>query len=130
MTPPDPWTDLRGRPHVDLVWADLPRGVRGLTDGVATIWLSRRLSQRERRCTLAHELVHLDWGHTEGQPPNVEAAVNAEVARRLLPDLDSVGDALAWSRTLDEAAHELWVTTEVLASRLDGLGDTERAKLK
>ncbi|MDO5533199.1 MAG: ImmA/IrrE family metallo-endopeptidase [Propionibacteriaceae bacterium] len=100
-----------------------------MTDGARTIWLARGLSQRERRCTLAHELVHVDWGHTEGQPANVEAAVNAEAARRLLPDLGTIGRALAWARTLDEAALELWVTREILVARLDALDDSERAHL-
>ena len=129
MSPLDPWAALAARPDVDLVWADLPRGVRGLTDGVGTIWLDRGLSQRERRCTLAHELIHLERGHKGAQPASVEADVNAEAARRLLPDLGTIGRALAWARTLDEAAHELWVTREILAARLDALDDSERAHL-
>lgn len=128
-TPPDPWADLRARPMVDLIWADLPRGIRGLTDGVGTIWLASGLSQRERRSTLAHELVHLDWHHDGHQPGVVEAAVHAEAARRLLPDVDAVLETMAWASTLDEAARELWVTRDLLEARLARLTEGQRALL-
>ena len=116
-TSPNPWAELRARPHLDLVWADLPAGMRGMTDG-ETIYLARGLSQRERRVTLCHELIHAEMGHTSHQPPAVERIVERETARRLLPDEDEVRTALAWASTIDEAAHELWVTSAVLVTRL------------
>ena len=119
-TSPNPWAELRARPHLALVWTDLPLGVRGMTDGT-TIYLARGLSQRERRVTLCHELIHAEMGHTSHQPPAVERIVERETARRLLPDLDQVRAALAWATTLDEAAHELWVTSAVLETRLSDM---------
>jgi hypothetical protein len=63
--------------------------------GWAAILLDRRLSQTERRCALAHELVHDERGGgvaTAGMPESwrpvaarEESIVDNEVARRLVP---------------------------------------------
>ena len=73
-----PWRDLRSRPRITLSWLDLPPGVRGATDGTSAIWMEVDLLQVERRCTLAHELAHIDLGHTT--KPTV---AEEQVARRL-----------------------------------------------
>ena len=39
----------------------LPAGIAGLTDG-HTIWLNPNLTPAGRRCTLAHELIHIERG--------------------------------------------------------------------
>ena len=87
-----------------------------------------RLSAAQRRCTLAHELVHIERGPVPRDPwlaAREEAAVEAEAARRLIP-LDALAGALAWSRRPDEVAEELWVDVQTLAVRIGGLSDVER----
>ena len=51
-----------------------------------------------------------------------------EVARRLI-ELRPLGEALAWSRHISEAADVLWVTEDVLRARLDCLQPSERIYL-
>lgn len=90
----NPWSALRDRPHITLEWTFL-RCDRGLWelhhDGTATIHLDPRLSRRERRCVLAHELIHDErrFGYTDSTPrPLVELeerVVWRETARRLVP---------------------------------------------
>ncbi|MGJ6980035.1 ImmA/IrrE family metallo-endopeptidase [Aestuariimicrobium soli] len=129
MSVPHPWQALSSRPHLTVDFVHLPRPYLGVTDGL-TIWLHDRLTQRERRTTLAHELVHIDRGHTSCQPSDVEASVWREAARWLLPDIETVGEALAWAHSLDEAADELWVDCRTLQARLDHLHPAERAYLR
>lgn len=116
---PNPWAALAARPHVDVVWTStMPPGMRGATDGL-TVWLANGMLQRERRCTLAHELVHMELGHDGCQPPTVEARVRADVARWLLPDIRQVADSLAWSDGhIGMAALDLWVDEITLEHRV------------
>lgn len=116
---PNPWALLRVRPWLELVWTHhLPAGIRAATDGTR-IWITHGLSQRERRCALMHELIHIDHGHTGHQPPGVEQLVEAVTARTLLPSLDTVRRTLMLADgRIDVAAEELWVTEAVLRSRL------------
>lgn len=129
-TRPDPWTYLHHRPDLTLVWADLPGRLRGCTDGQRTIWLDRGLLQHERRCTLAHELVHIRHHHVGRQPRAVENRVREETARLLLPDVNQIVDALSWGHTWAEVAEDLWVTHDILVCRLDHLTSTERAAIR
>lgn len=90
----NPWAALRARPHITL-HQELLRGVRGVwvphPNGTADIFLDRRLSRRERRCVLAHELIHDERGiaYTCDTPAALvqveERAVDREVVRRLVP---------------------------------------------
>lgn len=128
MTQLDPWAVLAAHPAIRLHIGPLPAGYRGLTDG-ATIWLSDRLTQRERRSTLAHELVHIRRGHRGHQPACVEDAVQAEAARWLLPDIHVIADVLA-AEPLPEAAQTLWVSDDLLTARLTHLHPSERAYLQ
>ncbi|MCQ9367385.1 ImmA/IrrE family metallo-endopeptidase [Brevibacterium sp. 91QC2O2] len=127
---PHPWADLLAREHVVVSWhGDLPPGMRGATNGIDIILLSTRLRlQPERRCTLTHELVHVDWGHTCGQSPAIESRVRRETARRLiLPE--HLEDAARWASSTAEAAEALWVTEDVLIDRLHCLTTSERDAL-
>jgi Zn-dependent peptidase ImmA (M78 family) len=130
MSIPHPWRALRMLGHVRLHWRDdMPEGMRGATNG-ERIWLSSALSQVERRCTLAHELAHIDAGHTSCQPEDVERRVRNRAARYLLPDPHVIAEALVWARgDVHEAAEVLWVTPRVLRDRLDArhLHPAERA---
>lgn len=115
-----PWRVLGRLPHIDLIWTDLPGGYRGLTDGHSRIWLHRRLLQRERRSTLAHELIHIRRGHLGCQPPMVERGVRHAAARWLLPDIHHVMDEVIFYRgDLEHAAEALWVDRATVEARLD-----------
>ena len=58
-----PWRRLRDRPDWLLEWDMLPPGLMGSTcHRRRVITLDLRLSQAERRCTIAHELEHVERG--------------------------------------------------------------------
>lgn len=123
-----PWRTLRTLTHIDLFWTKaLPVGVRGATDG-RRIWMDDRQLQAERRSTLAHELAHIELGHTGGCA-GAEEAQARRLAARWLIDMDRLLDALAWSEELEEVAEELWVDLDTLYARLDGLTADERARV-
>lgn len=99
----NPWRDLRGRTDIWLRFAALPgpfHGAYGRRGDRAAIVINSRLGRRQRNAVLAHELIHDERGggcDAPGMPdswqPVVardEAAVDDEVARRLVP-LDELG---------------------------------------
>lgn len=131
--PAHPWRELRHLTHVTLRWAHLPAGVWGLTHHpTATVTLAHGLDQAERRCTVAHELEHVRRGPVPSWlQQREEAAVDRAVARKLLPSILAVGEALAWAQLrIGEAAEELWVDEATLRARLDSLHPAERAYLR
>lgn len=97
----------------------LPDGLAGCTDGTR-IWVDDRLTLTERRCTLAHELVHVWAGHTGHQSPKVESWVRRTTARLLLRGHD-VQAVLRTEPTLWDAADRLGVTVPVLTDHLTTL---------
>ena len=123
------WSTLLAAPPDTDVWPtnSLPPTVLGCTDG-SSIWLAVEQTVAEARCTLVHELIHLERGHSTCQPPDVEADVAREAAQRLLP-IDELADALAQTRSEFEAAKMLWVDVDTLRTRLASLDDVERARL-
>ena len=122
-----PWRRLRALTNVDLSWRPLA-GLLGATDGRDRIVMDPRQSQAQRRCTVAHELAHLDLGHGGGCSPVEERAARALAARWLI-DMPDLLAALAWTEHLDELADELWVDVDTLLARLDGLTASERAQV-
>lgn len=121
-----PWRDLRSREDVILSWRDdLPPRVKGVTDG-RDIWMSTKLIQVERRCTLTHELVHMDLGHSECQNEKVELRVRRITAAQLIDTADLI-EACKWASAPEEIADELWVTLDVLEDRIRFLSPIERA---
>ena len=124
-----PWsTLLPAHPNTD-VWPtnSLPPTVLGCTDGTS-IWLTVEQTVAEARCTLIHELIHLERGHSVCQPPDVEADVAREAAQRLIP-IDELADVLTQTRSDLEAAELLWVDVDTLRTRLAFLDDVERSRL-
>lgn len=120
-----PWRALRSLLDIDVIWTErLPSGVLGATDG-ARIWMTPRQLQAERRCTLTHELVHIELGHIGCQPPAIEAEVCEEAARRLIT-LEDLVHAVIWGQSPNEVAGELWVDLDTLMTRLNTLTDRER----
>lgn len=103
-------------------------GRSGETDGRGVIRLDHRLLQVERRCTLMHELIHLERGHEGACSDAVEREVDREVARRLVP-FDALLEAARWARDANELAEELWVTPTVLAARFETLAPRETAEI-
>ena len=124
----DPWKTLRRLVHVTVHWVRMPDDVPARTDGINRIWIDKRLQQVERRCALAHELVHLEWRHTESQESACERAVCIETARRLIP-IEELCRYAAWSRSHSELADDLRVTEDVLTDRLSSLTAEEGAAL-
>lgn len=91
------------------------------------IFLHPKCSQAERRCTLAHELVHLD----RGEPPcdrrgrgREELRVDDVAARRLIT-LDALVDAIRWGQGKPDPG-ELWVDLPMLLHRVRSLQQWER----
>ena len=127
-----PWRRLRDRPDWLLEWGMLPPGLMGSTcHRRRVITLDLRLSQAERRCTIAHELEHVERGPMPSDPilaAREEESIERAVARRMVT-IRALGDALAWARTLDEAAEELWVDVATLEARLRSLHPAEHAYL-
>lgn len=127
-----PWREFRGHKDWTLIWADLG-GEMGWTDwATRTVTLDRRLRQAERRCTIAHENLHITRGPVPDDPICVareEVAIEKLVARALIP-LDALAETLAWAWTEQEAAEDLWVDRQTLRTRLYHLHPAEAAVLR
>ena len=112
--------------------AVLPAGRFGLVDWARrAVVVDCRLSEAQRRCTVCHELVHVERGPVPADPwlaAREERAVEAEAARRLI-GLEDLAGALAWSGRPAEGAEELRVDARMLGARLAGLDADERAWL-
>ncbi|MGX7681080.1 hypothetical protein ACSMXN_19500 [Jatrophihabitans sp. DSM 45814] len=93
----DPWRDLRQNwPDVDLIVEPMEGDLLGeVRDGGRTIALRAGTSTGQRRCTLTHEIVHLERGLFECGPfeQREEQLVHAEVAHRLIP-VDVLAEAI------------------------------------
>lgn len=124
-----PWGKLRSLVDVVVIWASPAPGIPAATDGEFRIWLDPRLSQRERRCALTHELVHMELGHRGCQPPAVERQVR-EAAARYLVSWDQLLAETPWAMNLAELADDLWVTELVLRDRIQALSTDEVATLR
>lgn len=119
-----PWRRLRHLTHLDVQWTELPGDEVGRTDG-ATIWLDPRQPQRQRRCTLLHELIHADRGVECGVDEGEERVVEQLAARHLIP-LVALAEGIAWASDEEELAEDLWVDAEMVRARLAGLTEPER----
>lgn len=120
---PNPWRHLEQNwPDVSVRFEDIGR-MRGFTTwpadgGPPYITLNTRLSQVQRRCTLAHETRHLERGMPcDGWRDQDERRVRAAAARWLLPVIGIVATALSVADVFG-AAETLWVTVPVLMDRL------------
>lgn len=120
-----PWRASIERGVVVVENCQLPPGMKGMTDGRRIVYLSAALrTEIDRRCTLTHELIHIERRHIGAQPAAVERAVRLETARRLIPEWLFV-DGVAWSPYVNELA-EYWhvtpavATDRIAAARLEG----------
>lgn len=123
----NPWRRLRRLHDWTLAFGPLPDGVLGHTDWTTkTITLAVGQYQRERRCTIDHEIEHAISGPVDLTDPRAvareEQRINRLSARRLVPNLRAMADALiAAEWCLDTAAEELHVDADTLAVRLGGI---------
>jgi hypothetical protein len=104
--------------HVKVLEADMPGTTCGLyCDRLRTIWLVDWLNDRQRLCTLCHELVHAsyrDVGRGTQFSRKCERRARRETALTLIDPLsygvaESVWDANSW-----QMASDLGVTMQVL----------------
>ena len=107
---------------VAVAFGRLPDGVHGYTDG-SKIYIDDRLTAVQVLCTLTHEMIHVERGHTTRQLEAVEMSVRYETAQRLLP-LERIAGACK-SGKLSEIAKGLGVTKRVLMDRAVTLTDQE-----
>lgn len=129
-----PWRTFRELVDWTLHWAFIPGGDWGRTCfRTRTVTLRPDLNQAERRCTIAHETQHILRGPAPaGLADWEEHLVDRNVARLLLPDIKSIGDALVWAgwHNVPGAAEELWVDEFILAKRLAFLHPSEKGYLR
>lgn len=124
----DPWRDLAVTwPEVDVLIEPMGGRLLGWLR-YPVIALRAGTSAAQRRCTLTHEIVHLERGVGDCGPwsGREELLVHREVARRLIPvaDLAVAVRELGGSAVLTELAQALDVDLETAQVRL-GLLTTE-----
>lgn len=124
-----PWRALRDRPEITVEWERLPGRLGQWCERTGTMTMHPEQSQRQRRCTVAHELVHAERGHLGRCTPVLDRAVHAEASRRLIT-LDALVDALLWSQDENELAEQLWCDVATVRARIASLTDDERAEVE
>ncbi|MGE2714226.1 ImmA/IrrE family metallo-endopeptidase [Mycolicibacterium litorale] len=129
----DPWGDLSQRTYLSVEFIDMPTGRRGCIRG-NVILIDQHQLQVERRCTVAHELVHDERRVFPAVPAlraREEALVERTAARRLiaLPDLVDALRACS-SRHAHDLADHLWVDLPMLEARMNALDPVEIAELE
>jgi hypothetical protein len=130
----DPWEHLRRSwPAVTVVQEPMTGDLLGELRGASTIALRADTSSAQRRCTLAHEIVHLERGVVDCGPwlGREESLVHLTASRRLiglaelaraLRDLGGPDDRAALAQLLE-------VDSETLQLRLARLTTAERRGL-
>lgn len=110
------WGMLRTLAHAIVIWNRPYPDIVAATDG-RRIWIDPNLTTAERRCFLAHEAFHIQYGHEGCQTPAVERQVCLEVARFLV-SFEDLQRVACWSTNSAEMAEELDVTEPVIIDRL------------
>ena len=130
----DPWLDLiENWPEVVVRIEPMPGRLLGELC-YPVIALRADTSPGQRRCTLTHEIVHLERGVRDCGPwlGREEWYVDRAVALRLLP-LDLLAQAIRQAggvEDLTEIARQLDVDTATLTMRLSLLTGRERARVR
>lgn len=127
-----PWAHAESL-DLRIIYRDLPPPRMGYFHRPARIIvLAADLRQVERRCTLAHELVHFERGDvrcpTDWQNRRQELVVSELASRRLVRIEDLARAVTAHQHAVDQA-EDLWVDLDTLTIRLATLGDDERQYL-
>jgi hypothetical protein len=127
----NPWRDLRDNwPHIQVVIEPMHGRLLGELR-YPVIALRADTSSAQRRCTLTHELIHLergvcDWGQWSERE---ERYVHDEVARRLVP-IDELARAIrdvGGTHDLAAVAAALDVDRDTLRVRLGLVTAAERS---
>ncbi|QXN74251.1 IrrE-like protein [Gordonia phage Aleemily] len=127
----DPWADIAARyPHITV------DRTRSLGDGLFgewvgdTIYLDRDLSPEQARCTLTHEIVHLERGvPCDVDDPAEEAIVEGIAARKLIDMADYVDIMVRMTlNNFQQIADELNVDTTMLAMRVTDFSPAEYSR--
>lgn len=127
MSMDHPWRRLRDLTDWRLDWQQLPTGTDAQIDWRGhTITVDLRLSQAQRRSTLAHELEHVASGPAPAWDRDREGVRVERAAARRLVTLDELVDAARWTRYPDE----LWIDADMLDALVDGLTPAERAAVE
>lgn len=128
----DPWRHLqRDWPDVQIVVEPMPGRLLGWLR-YPVIALRAGTSAAQRRCTLAHEIVHLERGVSDCGPWAVqeERHVHATAARRLISWGDLISAVAEFGPADDRVlAHALDVDRDTMRARLDQLSAAERRAL-
>lgn len=117
----DPWEDLGRRHaqiHVDWGWDGHARAAWVPSEKV--ILINRELTKIQRRCALAHEIAHIDFGDNDTAACWYSArqeSIADQVAAERLIALHDLLRASRWCRTNGEAAEALDVTLDVFVLR-------------
>jgi hypothetical protein len=130
----DPWRDVAENwPGLEVCVQPMDGDLLGTVDW-PVIALRAGTSAAQMRCTLAHELVHLERGIRDCGPwaDREELAVHSEVALRLIP-IESLCEAVAELGGTDSRgslAVALNVDGATLELRLSQLNREERAAIR
>ena len=104
--------------HVRILETDMPGTTCGLyCDRLNTIWLADWLNDRQRLCTLCHELVHAkyrDLGRGTRFGVKCERRARRETALTLISPSEFAMAERMWDGDTWHMAAELNVTTQVL----------------
>jgi hypothetical protein len=120
---------LQDLAHVTLKWQDSDDELGHFDFDCGTITLTRGMTQAEQRCTLTHELIHIERGPVAVEHREAEERVVRDLtARRLITD-EALVNALAESFDEWDLAEALWADVEVVRDRLRFLTAAERAQI-
>jgi hypothetical protein len=119
-----PWRAIRARADVLVHWER--------RDGLLGSWCERSRvmtmhpdqNQAERRCTAAHELLHVERGDT-----SCDWRTHRDAAKLLIDYRDLAEKIATYGENWPVIAEELWVDEETLAARLKHLHPSERGYL-
>jgi hypothetical protein len=132
----DPWLDVQQNwPGIRVVIETMSGDLLGeVRDGGQVIALRAGTSAAQRRCTLTHEIVHLERGIFDCGPwsQREELLVHTTVAFRLIPSAALVAALrdLGGADDRPALAHLLDVDSETLQLRLSRITATERRMLR
>lgn len=134
-----PWDHLESLPHITFGITRLPHGQGWWLPDMEAIALDSRLDRVERRCVLAHELVHAERqdrncqyeGPDGGRQARRQELHADRVSSARLVDVVDLVDALrAHPYDPDLVAEQLDVTPDALRARLQSLTDDQRTEIE
>lgn len=128
-----PWRKFPAVDHVVVEWVGAPAletfDMDEQPDGPRPPELiDKRILFARHRCTLAHELEHLDRGEDSCQDDRAERTVRLAVAGKLIK-WDDLVDAVSAGVSTADLADDLAVTDDVLADRIRFLHRHEKMLL-